>query len=227
MAKTRRMQIVISQIVSFLLNTVNLELWKDLKDLRSRVKRLWKNEYLQTIIWLVIVVIGIAGFQLGLRAILKTDYPLAVVETGSMVPKLNVGDIVVVQRVVASEIDIGDIIVFRNPAGQTRREYWFFTVPELIVHRVVYKVQDGGIWYFGTKGDANGDFQFWWEKRFPETFVEGRVVLIIPWLGHISLFMQSDWGIPTIICLIVALIVIEYLLPGKEKGGEPKKAKAL
>jgi len=193
-----------------------------LKALWSRVKRLGKNEYLQTITLLVIVVIGIAGFQLGLRAILRTDYPLAVVESESMVPILNVGDIIVVQGVDASEIYAapktenppGDIIVFRKPTNETRRVYWFFIAPELIVHRAIYKVQNGGVWYFSTKGDNNLG-QWEWERRFPERFVVGRVVLIIPWLGYVSLFLQSDQGMWTIVCLMGALIIAEYIFSRK------------
>jgi len=220
------MQTVISRIVFFLLNT--LELWKALKDLKIRVKGLMKNEYMQTVTLLVIVLIGVAGFQLGLRAILKTDYPLAVVESESMVPTLNVGDIIVLQGVDADEIYAasktanppGDIIVFYDPRGGVERVYWFFTAPVLIVHRAVQKEDRGGLWYFTTKGDGNQYIDPW---KVSETRVVGKVIFRIPLLGHISLFMQSDWGIPTIICLMVALIAIEYLLPEKEKGGEPKE----
>jgi len=196
-----------------------------LKDLRSRVKRLRKNEYLETITLLVIVVIGIAGFQLGMRAILKTNYPLAVVESESMVPTLNIGDIIVIQGVDADDIHAasktanppGDIIVFYQPWGGVRRVYWFFTEPVLIVHRAVGRTPNG---VFTTQGDNNWGPDPWTVK---EENIVGRVVFRIPLLGHISLFMQSDWGIPTVICLMVALLVIEYLLSGKEKGGEPKE----
>ena len=220
------MQIVILQIIPFLLNTLNVGLWKALADLRSRIKRLRENEYLQTIILLIILVIGIAGFQLGLRTILKTDYPLAVVETGSMIPTLNIGDIIVIQGVPnADEIHAapktanppGDIIVFYHPWGGVKRVYWFLTEPVLIVHRAVYRIPDGN---FKTQGDNNLSRDPW---DVEESYIVGRVVFRIPLLGHISLFMQSDWGIPTIICLMVALLVIEYLLSGKEKGGEPKE----
>jgi len=230
MAKTRMMQIVILQIISFLLNTFNLKLGKALKDLRSRIKRLMKNEYSQTILLLVIVVIGIAGFQLGLRVILRTDYPLAVVESESMVPTLNIGDIIVIQGVPnADEIHAasktanppGDIIIFYDHWGRIKRVYWFFTTPVLIVHRAVGTTPKGD---FITQGDNNPSRDPWEVK---EANIVGRVVFRIPWLGHISLFMQSDLGFLTIICLMVALIAIEYLLSGKEKGGEPKEAKAL
>ncbi len=200
-----------------------------MKDLWSRVKRLGKNEYLQTITLVVIVIIGIAGFQLGLRAILKTNYPLAVVDGNSMWNTLNHGDIVVIQGVDADEIRIGskednpqgDIIVFYDPGGGIQRVYWFFTVPKLIVHRAIDRLPDGD---FITHGDNNPP---WAREKVKESDIVGRVVFVIPWLGYLSLFMQSDWGIPTIICLMVAFIAIEYLLSGKEKSGEPKEAKAL
>ncbi len=197
-----------------------------MKDLWSRVKRLRKNEYLQTITLLVIVIIGITGFQLVLRAIFKTDYPLAVVEGDSMIPKLREGDIVVIQGVSnGCQISLGDIIVFYERKTidtiQTKQVYWFFTAPVLIVHRVIDKFQKGNLWYFSTKGD-NTQGQHWFEKEIPETLVVGKVMFQIPLLGHISLFMQ-DWGIPTIICLMVALIAIEYLFSEKEMAENQKK----
>lgn len=187
---------------------------KALKALWSRVKGLRKNEYLQTITLLVIVVVGIAGFQLGLRAILKTDYPLAVVESESMVPTLNIGDIIVIQGIDADEIHAasktanppGDIIVFYDPRGGVKRVYWFFTAPVLIVHRAVQKEYKGDLWYFITRGDGNLYVDPW---KVSETRVVGRVIFRIPLLGYISLFLQSDLGI-LVFWLLVAMIVFFY-----------------
>jgi len=192
-----------------------------------------KKEYVRTAILFAIIIGGVIVFQLGLRAALRTQYPLAAVESPSMVPTLNVGDIIMVRGGQnTSEIEaggvgsnpVGDIIVFYDPRGTTRRVYWFFKDPALIVHRVIEKKFDNvtGMWYFRTQGDNNWSPDPWgW---IPDTKVVGKVVGRISWLGHVSLFMQSDAGMMLIILLFIVMIMIDYVaLPIWESLKSEKK----
>jgi hypothetical protein len=43
--------------------------------------------------------------------------------------------------------------------------------------------------------------------------VIGKVVMRIPWLGHVALYMRNSTGIFIVIALIIVLIVIEFVLP--------------
>ena len=43
--------------------------------------------------------------------------------------------------------------------------------------------------------------------------VVGKVVMRIPWIGHIILFMRNSLGLPVIILLMVLLVIIEFILP--------------
>jgi len=183
----------------------------------------------RTAILFAIVIGSVIIFQLGLRAALRTQYPLAAVESASMVPTLNIGDIIVVRGGQnMSEIKVGnvgenpegDIIVFYDPTGRVRPAYWYFlTARALIVHRAIEKKFDNatGMWLFRTQGDNNWGPDPWPDNGggagwVPESYVVGKVVGRMPWLGHVSLFMQSDAGIMLIVLLFILMIMIDYVI---------------
>jgi signal peptidase I len=136
---------------------------------------MWKNEYFQTAITILIIVIAVFGFWFGLRFALNTKiFPALAVTSGSMcIPydgacngwshpfarTFHTGDMVIIQGVDAKELNANypnsDIIVFQrpdlaedNPAGK-------------IVHRIVSEVEVNGKLYFYTKGDGNGAPDVW------------------------------------------------------------------
>ena len=93
----------------------------------------------------VIVIVGVLAVWMGLRVAFATDNPFYVVSSGSMIPVLQVYDVLVVQGHVSfDDIKIGDIIVFNRPSGHDR----------VIVHRVAEVLNDNPK-TIRTKGDAN------------------------------------------------------------------------
>src|SRR3990172_6103857 len=76
---------------------------------------------------IIIVVIGVLIIWMGLRVVFGTENPFYVVSSGSMIPELQVFDVLVVQGNDPFEsVKIGDVIVFDRPEGKDR----------VIVHRV-------------------------------------------------------------------------------------------
>lgn len=211
----------------------------------SNLKRIWKNEYVQTAIVIGIIAIVVFGFWYGSQAILNTSYPALAVVSGSMcVPyngrcdgwshpfsyTLHIGDLIIVQGVnpynLNSEYPNSDIIVFKKPSDQN----------ELIVHRIVDKEERDGKIFFFTKGDGNSNTR-WPEIPSPseydpwnggngisEDLVIGKVVMRIPWIGHFVLFMRNGIGLPIVVLLILILVVVEFMMPilrnkkGSKKG---------
>jgi len=200
----------------------------------SGSKHIWNNEYFQTIVMILIIVGIVFGFWYGTRFVLNTDYPMLAVASGSMCMQtgpycdgwshpfdrtLHVGDLIIVQGVKAEDIYAapfnetgrsGDIIVFHQSYGD-----------ELIVHRAIDEaVENGTVISFTTKGDGNAGS----DQPIPASSLVGRVVLRIPWIGHLALYMRNSTGILLIVALIIILIVVEFILPlvtGKKTENEP------
>ena len=114
-----------------------------------------------------------------------------------MRPALEVGDLVIIQGVPASSIQVEDIIIFDSRQGART------------IHRVtrIETLQNGTI-QFKTKGDANPSEDADW---IPERNVHGRVVYRIPYIGWLAL----DPTVPIMIISIIAIVII--LWPEKRR----------
>lgn len=116
---------------------------------------------------------------------------LYVVVSGSMIPRLNVGDLVVVERTDFNSIHPSDIIVYYADGLD-------------IVHRVIAVTPEGLI----TKGDANPgpDEPSRWPPLGPSQVV-GKVILTIPYAGLISIYFPPplNYALIAMASLLVAL----------------------
>jgi signal peptidase I len=208
---------------------------------RLKLKKLLKNEWIRTGIMLAVVLIAFFSFWFGIRYALATDYPLLAVASPSMVPTLNVGDLIVVHGVSnASEIYTnygnGDIIIFHTylPGGPNLRPGY---PDELIVHRAINKTLKYDsyvgreVWYFTTLGDNNKDAVDRWPGTNydgePDYYIVGKVVGTIPYVGSIPLFIRTPTGIVTVVVLIILVLIVEILYSYfKEKRKPPTEAQS-
>jgi signal peptidase len=148
-------------------------------------------------IYLAIIVLALyLFFSVGLKAILGTEVPIAVVESGSMQPTLNVGDVILVKGINPKEIKVSDIIVYKRISSG--KEIY-------IVHRVIEIYNDKGNLKFRTKGDNNLVPDYW---LVDEKDIVGIVVFKIPLIGYVSLAIQSN---PAIYYLVIFAIVVLFL----------------
>ncbi len=158
------------------------------------------------LIMLAVLVISISyGGWAALRFTLATEHPVLVVVSGSMVPTLNVGDIIFIKGTPVEKTSVGTIIVFHSP-----REY-----DTLVVHRVVQKVNSGEAVYFKTKGDFNRYTDDW---TVPEDYVVGTFAARIPYIGIVVMRLREPAGTALIVFLIILLISYEaYGAKSKKK----------
>ncbi len=190
----------------------------------ATLKRLWKKEWFQTVVSIVVIIAIIAGLFFGSKIILNTDYPVLTVESGSMcIPygvscdgwthpfdrTLHVGDVIFVQGVNPAELNTNypnsDIIVFHRPGDPS----------ELIVHRIVSVSETNGTLYFKTKGDGNSMQDLW---TVSQDQIVGKVVGRVPWIGHITLFVKGNsFALPIIIVIIALIVIVEFILPSPKK----------
>jgi len=157
------------------------------------------------------------------------EHPLLVVVSGSMCTvgpcdgwshpfeeTLHSGDLILIKGITSDEIKAepypeGDILVFYRPKPSP-------TSPdELIVHRVINRETGNGLEYFRTKGDGNKVHDHWsadyrdeysWNGMISSELIVGKVIMRIPWIGHLAWFMRSPIGIYLIISLIIILVAI-------------------
>jgi len=178
------------------------------------LRKLWKNEYFQTAITIILLLAFVFGFWYVTQTVLRTGYPALAVASTSMLPTLNVGDLIIVQGVAPEQINAryltGDIVVFTDAKG------------DLIVHRAVKVENISGEYWFTTKGDnvpGNKD-QF---SPWPASRLVGKVVGRIPWVGNFALLMHSQQNIYLFTVVIIILIVIVLFFPF-ETGEEEKES---
>lgn len=155
---------------------------------------------------IIIVAVGIAIIWIGLRVAFGTENPFYVVSSGSMIPNLNIFDVIVVQgNIVFDHIKVGDIIVFNRPNGHDK----------VIVHRVAEILNKDPL-IIRTKGDANpGSIP---GTDFPITKNDyiGKVVYVVPQIGYITRILT-----PPINYIIIAVIVGIMLV---KQFGKPKSS---
>lgn len=159
---------------------------------------------------IAIVAIGVVAIWFGLQLVFGTQNPFYVVSSGSMIPVLEVYDVLVVQgHVPFDDIKVGDIIVFNRPSGHDR----------VIVHRVV-EILDDSPKTIRTKGDANpGSIP---GTDYPLTKDEyiGKVAYIVPQIGYITRVLTPPINYIIIAVIVGVMIVKQYY--GKDKKESPK-----
>jgi signal peptidase len=159
---------------------------------------------------IMIVVIGVAIVWLGLRFASGTNNPFYVVSSGSMIPVLNINDVLIVKNGNSNSFDnlkIGDIIVF-HAAAEDR----------IIVHRIA-NIQTGshGERIITTKGDANYASIPGVDNPIRVQQYVGKVVYVIPGLGLITRVISPPVNY-IIIAVILAILFVNRL--GRRKDAE-------
>ncbi len=151
----------------------------------------------RTLALIAIIAVCVACF-LSIRGVT----PFLAVFGTSMEPELHAGNLILIEEVAPSDVEIGDIIVFTIPAAV--REYYNY--PPVIAHRVIdVRTSEQGI-TFRTKGDNTGEDPF---TVRPED-LRGSVSRQIPFLGFPLLFFQSQQGLIFIGLTLLLLALYLY-----------------
>ncbi|MFB5645957.1 MAG: signal peptidase I [Nitrosopumilaceae archaeon] len=155
---------------------------------------------------IIIVVAGVLIIWFGLKMVTGTDNPFYVVSSGSMVPVLEVYDVLVVDgKIPFEEIEVGDIIVFNRPSGHDR----------VIVHRVA-AIIDENPFTIRTKGDANPASIPGTDFPITEEEYIGKVWQVVPQVGYITRIMQPPVNY-IIIAIIIGFMVFKQMSKSKKE----------
>ena len=157
---------------------------------------------------IAIVAIAVIVIWIGLQAAFGTQNPFYVVASGSMIPALEVYDIIVIQgHEPFEEVQVGDIIVFDRPSDHNR----------VIVHRVESILSEDPL-TVRTQGDANPSFIRGTDYPITEEEYIGKVAYIIPQVGYITQILKPPMNY-IIIAIVIGIMIIKQFT-GKKKEVE-------
>jgi len=156
---------------------------------------------------IIIVAVGVLVIWISLQVVFGTQNPFYVVASGSMIPVLQVYDVLIVQGHESfDDIKVGDIIVFNRPTSHDR----------VIVHRVAAIIDDNPK-TIRTKGDANpGSIP---GTDFPITKEDyiGKVAYVIPQVGYVTQLLKPPINYVIIVIVIGVMIVKQMYKKKNEK----------
>lgn len=159
---------------------------------------------------------------------------LYVITSQSMAPTINTGDLIIRGDKEPEDIKVGeeegDILILRGPEYFYKKGFdpvfWGNLKDVPIIHRAIEKVKIGNKWYFKTKGDnnlvADGGYKFINKTDdydyfvieyndsnviyISETEVLGIVLIIIPYVGYLSIFF------PLVLVLVIGIFLFYLIL---------------
>ena len=155
---------------------------------------------------IIIVGIGILVILAVLWTVFGTLNPFYVVASGSMIPVLQVYDVLVVQgNEPFEDIEVGDIIVFNRPSDHNR----------VIVHRVVSITNDDPK-TIRTQGDANPSSIPGTDFPITEEEYIGKVEYTIPQAGYITQALKPPVNY-VIIAIVIGVMIIKQMIKKKDE----------
>jgi signal peptidase len=154
---------------------------------------------------LVVYVLGVLGLTAVANFAPHAGYDLFAVRSPSMAPALGVGDLVVAERVAASDVRPGDVIAFQVGSGTT------------VTHRVVSltATDDGPV--FTTQGDANGTPD---PVATRAEQLQGRLAGSVALLGFLLAMLAMPSGIAALFSIGAALLTAVWMLDEVADGDE-------
>jgi signal peptidase I len=138
------------------------------------------------------------------------------VDGHSMLPTLEGGDLVVIQSVPLTDVNVGDIIVYGSPCSAGG---------ESVVHRVVNITNAGLI----TEGANNPQTDQYLREiavsPITQQCLEGKVMFVIPYVELLAYYIDAN-GLPQwlnyIPSIFILVVVIALTLKGDEGEKHPK-----
>lgn len=126
-----------------------------------------RNQYIIIVVGLTFIIL--ICFGVGIFSIFPS-----VIVSGSMEPEIKVGDIILIKKIAASDVSVGDVIQFKS---EDKR----------IAHRVLEIKGEKDAIAFVTKGDSNLNPD---QNLVLAEQVVGNVIGVIPNLGWISVALN-------------------------------------
>jgi len=164
---------------------------------------------MNALVVLVIVAVVAPFVVYAVPGVVGADHGLVVL-SGSMEPEMSPGDAVIVREVPPSEIETGDVITYQRAGSDTPT-----------THRVIeiQQAEEGPAYV--TKGDANDDAD---RGTVPHSRVVGEVILVLPFIGHVIQFANTQVGFLALVLAPMVLFVLSELWELAKSVREPEES---
>lgn len=196
----------------------------------QKLKKVWKtlNEgWIGTVFYCFLGILVAISVHQASGLALHTGLPIVTVSSQSMVPVLNVGDIVIIRG--EETYELGDIIVFNGWETEPiiHRVVAIGNYPDVeklegwneLTDKYISEMSYGKEKIYITKGDNNVKCDQC-AGRYPveESKIYGRAVAKIPYLGWVKIKFV-DWFVkdPVFGALIVIIVGVAYVIYKKVK----------
>jgi signal peptidase I len=147
----------------------------------------------------------LAGF---LGAAWLRDWTFHVVGSASMAPAIAKDSVAAITPVVGRDIVVGDVVAFS-----------FADRPNVtVIHRVVERIDQGGVVFFRTKGDANGHADL---RLVSADAVQGEVTFDLPWAGAVARQLHPPWTWLVLVGGPLALLAVGELRRFRRRRDSP------
>ena len=170
----------------------------------ARSARMFARGCLTFALWVAL------GFGLGMAAVVTLPgvlgYQSLTVVSGSMVPTLGVGSVVIDDVISPADARLGDIVTFKDPLH-----------PRQLTHRLQKVRVEGDTFYMTTMGDANDVPEHW---SVPRNGHIGRAVAHLPKLGYVRSWLGSRYarlGAMGVVLLLGALLLVDLWKPRRNE----------
>ncbi len=155
-------------------STIPLILFLYIRYTKNKLNHLRSKENIdnsdpKNIIPLIIMIVLAIWFAIGIFPI----KPVAIA-TGSMEKEFHVGDVAIIKKCNANDVNVGDIIEYQME-GYT------------VIHRIIEKKQKKGEYYFITKGDNNGAPD---NEEVREEQLIGKSIFKIRYIGYPAIWLH-------------------------------------
>ncbi|MHA2249118.1 MAG: signal peptidase I [Candidatus Kariarchaeaceae archaeon] len=166
------------------------------------------------ILFLVLFFTGTLGRSTGLTLVVIEN-----ADPNSMFPTYYQGDLFLIEKGDPQDYKLGDVVVYETIGLNG--------VIEKVIHRIIDIIIDDGVYYFRLKGDnprsnvkpdqVEGLYLIPFDK------VLGKIILRMPYLGHLSLAMQRNSGVKLMVYAMAAILAIAIVFWPDEEEEEGEK----
>jgi len=185
-----------------------------------------KKAIVITVILIIVAISSSFLIYFILQVSLNTSTPIVVVTSPSMSPNINTGDLIFIRgidpafiRNGTEEDKNGDVILF------DAQGLWIGAPSIPVIHRVVNKRNNSGVWEFLTKGDANN-----YRDGYPaeawvsEGKIFGVVVGMIPAIGWVKIILTDSGLLIPLIAIVLFLIIASIIWDVYKEQQEKRNA---